>query len=120
MRSTIPLGIDSRIKLDVNGSIQRLRLCAARAGLRPLLVVQGGPGLPVLHEVAKFQHLLNLEEEFLVVYWDQRGCGAVTKNDATSVSWSKQIDDLRRVLTWLHGETKRPVTMLGISIGATL
>src|SRR3954466_12962763 len=120
MRSTTRFGVDRTMRLDVNGSRQRLRLCAARAGLPPLLVVQAGPGLPVLHEVAKFQRLLNLEEDFLVAYWDQRGCGPTATNDANSVSWSQQIDDLRSVLTWLHDETKQPVTMLGISIGATL
>jgi pimeloyl-ACP methyl ester carboxylesterase len=120
MRSTAPLAIDRTIKLEVNSSIQHLRLCAARAGLPPLLVVQGGPALPVLHEVAKFQRLLKLEEDFLVAYWDQRGCGPAAKKDASSVSWSQQIDDLRTVLTWFHGEAKQPVTMLGISIGATL
>jgi pimeloyl-ACP methyl ester carboxylesterase len=120
MRSTTRFAVDRTITLDVNGSIQRLRLCATRAGLPPLLVVQGGPALPVLHEVAKFQRLLNLEEDFLVAYWDQRGCGPTAKNDAHSVSWSQQIDDLRSVLRWLHDETKQRVAMLGISIGATL
>src|SRR3954454_18950699 len=120
MRSTTRFAVDRTINLDVNSSIQRLRLCATRAGLPPLLVVQAGPALPVLHEAAKFQRLLNLEEDFLVAYWDQRGCGPTAKNDANSVSWSQQIDDLRRVLTWFHGDTKQPVTMLAVSIGATL
>jgi pimeloyl-ACP methyl ester carboxylesterase len=119
-QSTTPLAIDRSIALDINGSSQRLRLCAARAGLPPLLVVQAGPGLPVLHEVAKFQRLLKLEEDFLVAYWDQRGCGTAAEKDANGVSWSQQIDDLRTVLTWFYGETRQPVTMLGISIGATL
>src|SRR3954471_10478528 len=120
MRATTRFAVDTPLTLDVNGSIQRLRLCATRAGLPPLLVVQAGPGLPLLQEVAKFQRLLNLEEDFLVAYWDQRGCGAAAKKDANSVSWSQQIDDLRRVLTWFHEETKQPVTILGISLGATL
>src|SRR3954447_23351477 len=120
MRFTTRPAVDRTIKLDVNGSAQHLRICAARAGLAPLLIVQGGPALPLLHEVGKFQRLLKLEEDFLVAYWDQRGCGAVAKKDANSVSWSQQIDDLRTVLTWFHGETTQPVVMLGISIGATL
>src|SRR3954470_24956509 len=120
MRSTARFGVDRTMRLDVNGSRQRLRLCATRAGLPPLLVVQAGPGLPVLQEVARFQRLLNLEADFLVAYWDQRGCGPAAKKDANSVSWSQQIDDLRRVLTWFYDETKQPVTILGISIGATL
>src|SRR3954464_14907845 len=120
MRSTTRFAVDRTVNLDVNGSIQRLRLCATRAGLPPLLVVQAGPALPVLHEAAKFQRLLNLEEDFLVAYWDQRGCGPAAKTDANSVSWSQQIEDLRRVLTWVHDDTHQPVTILGISIGATL
>jgi hypothetical protein len=62
--------IDKTITLDINGSRQSIRLCAARTGLPPLLIVQGGPGLPLLHEVAKFQRLLNLENDFLVGYWE--------------------------------------------------
>ena len=114
------LAIDKTITLEVNGSTQRLRICAAHAGLPPLLVVQGGPALPVLHEVARFQRLLNLEQHFLVGYWEQRGCGDAPREEANGVSWSQQIEDLRTVLTWFHGESKQRVTMLGISIGATL
>src|SRR3954466_10346702 len=66
MRFTTRLAVDRTIKLDVNGSAQHLRICAARAGLAPLLTVQGGPALPLLHEVGKFQRLLKLEEDFLV------------------------------------------------------
>ena len=112
--------IDTTITLDVNGSAQRVRICGARAGLPPLLVVQGGPALPLLHDVPKFQRLLNLEEDFLVAYWEQRGCGNAPRVDAESVSWARQIDDLRTVLTWFHRETKQPVVLLGISIGGTL
>src|SRR5262249_51449108 len=99
------LAIDKTIKLDINRSHQRIRLCAAHDGLAPLLIVQGGPGLPLLHEVGKFQRLLNLEKDFLVGYWEQRGCGNTPQNDAKSTSLPQQIDDLRTVLQWLHGET---------------
>jgi proline iminopeptidase len=120
MTTRAPLAIDKTITLDINGSRQRIRLCAARAGLPPLLIVQGGPGLPLLHEVAKFQRLLNLESDFLVGYWEQRGCGNASQNDAESISLPQQVDDLRTVLRWLHAETGRRVLMLGISWGATV
>jgi pimeloyl-ACP methyl ester carboxylesterase len=114
------LAIDRTIPLTINGSRQRVRLCAARAGLPPLLIVQGGPGLPLVNEVWRFRRLLDLERDVLVVYWDQRGCGGASSHDASSVSLARQVDDLRAVLQWLHGETGQPALMLGISIGATI
>jgi len=74
----------------------------------------------VLHEVTKFQQHLHLEKDFLVSYWEQRGCGAASKHDANSVSLQQQVDDLRTVLQWLHMETKQTVMVLGISLGATI
>jgi pimeloyl-ACP methyl ester carboxylesterase len=111
--------IDRTIDLDVNGSHQRIRLCSARPGLPPLLIVQGGPALPLLHEVGKFQRLLKLESDFTVAYWEQRGCGNASAEDARSASLARQVDDLRTVLTWLHGETQQRLLILGISIGGT-
>jgi pimeloyl-ACP methyl ester carboxylesterase len=111
---------DTRTRLEINGSAQPVRLCASRVGLPPVLIVQAGPGLPVLHEVSKFQRLLALERDFLVAYWEQRGCGNAPKHDALRVSWGQQVDDLRAVLRWLHDETKQPVTVLGISLGASI
>lgn len=115
-----PLAIDRTTELDVNGSRQRVRVCATRPGLPPLLVVQGGPGLPILHEVAKFQRLLHLEDDFFVCYWEQRGCGAAPSKDADTGSMPQHVDDLRTVLEWLHSEARQFVTVLGISLGGTL
>jgi len=118
--TTTPLAIDKTITLTINGSRQRIRLCAARAGLPPLLVVQAGPAFPLLHEVDKFQRLLKLENDFLVGYWEQRGCGNASTHDAHSVSLAQQVEDLRSVLQWLHGETRQRALILGISIGGTI
>lgn len=120
MRTEAPFAIDKTIPLNINGSRQVIRLCGAGSGLRPVLIVQGGPALPLLHEVARFQRLLNLERDFLVAYWEQRGCGNAPESDARSVSMAQQVDDLRSVLEWLYGEVQQPVLMFGISIGATL
>ena len=111
--------IDKTVELKINGSTQRVRLCAERAGLPPLLIVQAGPGFPLLHEVPKFQRRLHLERDFLVAYWEQRGCGAASSHDAEGVTFQQQVDDVRAVLLWLHEETKQPVTILGISLGGT-
>src|ERR1700691_6026822 len=81
-----PLAIDKTVKLKINGSTQQICLCAERAWLPPILVVQAGPGLPLLHEVAKFQRHLQLESEFLVGSWEQRGCGNASRQAESSVS----------------------------------
>lgn len=113
------LAIDRTISLDIHGSWQKLRMCAARAGLPPILIVQAGPGLSLLHEVAKFQRLLNLEKDFTVCYWEQRGCGNAPAKDAESYSMSQQVADLRAVVRWLYGETKQRIVLFGISLGGT-
>lgn len=120
MRIKPALGVDRTVSLNVHGSTQKLRICGRRADLPPVLVVQGGPGLPLLHEVPKFQRLLNLEERFLVGYWEQRACGDVPSSEANTVSWTQQTEDLRTVLTWFHNETKQRLVLLGISFGGTL
>ena len=110
--------IDKTITLAINGSTQRVRLCGQRPDLPPMLIVQAGPGFPLLHEVSKFQRRLHLESDFLVAYWDQRGCGSASRRDASSVSLQQQVEDVRTVLQWLHHETKQRVIVFGISLGA--
>ena len=110
--------INKTIQLDINGSTQKIRMCAERSGLPTLLIVQAGPGFPLLHEVAKFQRQLNLEKDFLVGYWEQRGCGIASLKDAASVTVQQQINDLRAVLRWLKNENGQAAIVLGISLGA--
>jgi len=114
------LALDETIALEINGSHQRVRRCAGRIGLPPLVVVQQGPGLPVLHEVAKFQRRLDLERDHLVVYWEQRGCGKASAEDARSVSLTRQVEDLRAIVRWVADRTQQRVLLFGISIGATI
>ena len=114
------LAIDEMIALDINGSKQRVRLCAAQTGLPPLVVVQHGPGVPVLHEVAKFQRRLQLERNALVVYWEQRGCGNASAEEARQVSLAQQVEDLQAVLRWVADRTQQRVVVFGISLGATI
>ena len=61
------LAMDKTIKLEINDSTQQIRICAERDGLPPILIVQAGPGFPLLHEVAKFQRCLNLEKDFFLI-----------------------------------------------------
>ena len=115
-----PLAVDETIALHINGSRQPVRLCAARPGLPPLVIVQHGPGVPVLHEVAKFQRRLNLERDYQVIYWEQRGCGNAAAEEARRVSLAQQVEDLQAVIRWIADRTRQSVLVFGISIGATI
>ncbi|MEO8624173.1 MAG: hypothetical protein ABI625_24040, partial [bacterium] len=94
----LALAVDKTVVLTINGSAQKVRMTSSRPGLPPLLVVQAGPGLPMLHEVSKFQQLLQFERDFLVFYWEQRGTGPSPAADAAGVSMRQQVDDLHAVL----------------------
>src|SRR3982750_3179231 len=120
MLTRVPLAIDETIALDINGSRQWVRLCASRAGLPPPVVVQHGPGVPILHEVAKFQQRLHLERDHLVIYWEQRGCGNASANDARRVSLAQQVEDLQSIVRWVADRTQQRVLLFGISMGATI
>lgn len=112
--------VDRRVALAINGASQRLRLCAAREGLPPVLIVQAGPGLPLLNEVAKFQRRLDLERDFSVCYWDPRGCGTAAARTGREMSLAACVDDARVVARWLQRESGQRVAVLGISLGATI
>jgi pimeloyl-ACP methyl ester carboxylesterase len=114
------LAIDETLALDINGSRQQVRVCATAPGLPPLIVVQQGPGIPLLHEVAKFQRRLDLERDFLVVYWDQRGCGNASAAEALRVSLAQQVADLQAVIAWTADRTQQRVLLFGISLGAAI
>jgi pimeloyl-ACP methyl ester carboxylesterase len=120
MKTKPALAIDETIAIAIDGSQQRLRLCAARTGLPPLVVVQHGPGIPILHEVAKFQRRLQLERDFLVVYWEQRGCGNASAEEARRVSLARQVEDLLAILRWVADRTQQRAVVFGISLGATI
>src|SRR5208282_3560721 len=69
------LAIDTLEAIQAGGTTQWIRIRGAGASNPVLLLIQQGPGLPMINEVRRFEHLLGLEKDFTVVYWDQRGCG---------------------------------------------
>ena len=67
--------VDSLERFDFEGSTQ-WALVRGRRWLSPvLLLVQAGPGFPMIHEARALEQALHLEDRFRVVYWDQRGTG---------------------------------------------
>ena len=67
------MAVDQLEAVQLGDTRQWIRIRGTGADNPVLLLIQQGPGLPMLNEVRRFEHLLGLEEDFTVVYWDQRG-----------------------------------------------
>jgi pimeloyl-ACP methyl ester carboxylesterase len=81
-----------------------------------------GPGLPMLNEVAAFGRALALEDDFTVIYWDQRACGrSLRSQDATrGLSLPAMVGDTERLLALLCDRFDGPAVVAGFSMGATI
>jgi pimeloyl-ACP methyl ester carboxylesterase len=96
-----------------------VRMQSSGNGLPPLLVIQAGPGFPLLNERRRYRKVLALEEHFSVFYWDRSGTGLHTAPPGR-IGLDAHLDDTVALLKHLARTSGRKVTMLGISIGGTL
>src|SRR3954454_4665710 len=69
------MNIDTLEAVRIGGITQRIRTRGTDPTNPVLLLMQQGPGLPIINEARTFEKLLRLESDFTVVYWDQRGTG---------------------------------------------
>src|SRR3982751_1144996 len=67
--------IDTLEGVQLGGITQWIRVRGADASNPVLLLMQQGPGLPLINDRRRFERDLGLEGGFTVVYWDQRGTG---------------------------------------------
>lgn len=114
--------IDLREPVQLGESTQWIRIRAANARNPLLLLVQQGPGLPMINEVQTFERLLSLEDDFTVIYWDQRGCGRSLRSAGTTRDLSIQtmVGDTERLLAMLCDRFDTPAVVAGFSMGATI
>jgi len=114
--------IDRREPVQLGESRQWIRIRAANARNPLLLLVQMGPGLPMINEARTFGRLLSLEDDFTVIYWDQRGCGrSLRSTDATrDLSVQAMVSDTQRLLAMLCDRFDTPPVVAGFSMGATI
>jgi pimeloyl-ACP methyl ester carboxylesterase len=114
--------IDRREPVQLGESMQWIRIRGADARNPLLLLVQMGPGLPMLNEARTFGRLLSLEDLFTVIYWDQRGCGRSLRSaDATrDLSVQTMVSDTERLLAMLCDRFDTPAVVAGFSMGATI
>jgi pimeloyl-ACP methyl ester carboxylesterase len=70
-----PRSISRLERIRLGGTEQWIRIQGKDTSNPVLLLIQQGPGLPMLHEAADDNKQWYLEDDFVVVYWDQRACG---------------------------------------------
>jgi pimeloyl-ACP methyl ester carboxylesterase len=116
--------IDTLEEVQVGGITQWIRVRGADASNPVLLLMQQGPGLPIINEARSLEHLLGLEKAFTVVYWDQRGTGlsspSLRKNpNRFEISVARMVDDTVTLLELLRDRFGGKTFITGFSFGAT-
>ena len=116
--------IDSLEGVRLGGITQWIRVRGTDASNPVLLLMQQGPGLPIINEAPRFERLLGLESAFTVVYWDQRGTGLSSRplgrnQDRFDISVTLMVDDTVRMLEVLRDRFGGKTLVAGFSFGAT-
>jgi pimeloyl-ACP methyl ester carboxylesterase len=116
--------IDTLEGVQLGGITQWIRVRGADASNPVLLLMQQGPGLPIINDARHLEHLLRLEEAFTVIYWDQRGTGlsspSLRKNSHQfEISVTRMVDDTVTLLELLRDRFGGKTFVAGFSFGAT-
>jgi len=114
--------IDTLEAIEVGGTTQWIRIRGAETSNPVLLLIQQGPGLPMINEARRFKHLLGLEQAFTVIYWDQRGCGRSLRGrqNRAGISLEAMTRDTVSLLDFLRDRFGAKTYVAGFSFGATL
>ena len=114
--------IDEREELHFGDTTQWVRIRGADSSNPLLLLIQQGPGLPMMNEARRFEHLLGLEREFTVVYWDQRGCGRSLRGpeQPDGISIDAMVSDTVSILEWLRDRFGKEIFVTGFSFGGAI
>jgi proline iminopeptidase len=116
------MAIESLEAIQADGTTQWIRVRGADASNPVLLLIQQGPGLPMINEARRFEHLLGLEQAFTVIYWDQRGCGRSLRKrqDRVGISLERMVGDTVWLLDFLRDQFGGKAYVAGFSFGATI
>jgi proline iminopeptidase len=113
--------IDSLESVEIGGTTQWVLLRGNPLAGRVLLIVQQGPGLPLIHEADAIERRLRIESHVLVAYWDQRGTGRSCEADIATLDPARLVSDVRDMVDTLCARLHvGRVDIAGFSLGATL
>ncbi len=116
------MAINNVHKVSINNSEQWLLVRSKKDDAPIILQVQAGPGLPHICYADAMQKNLGWEDDFIVTYWDQRGCGKSYDSslESDSVSLQHTVDDIIECSKFLlKTYNKDKIILVGFSIGAT-
>jgi proline iminopeptidase len=117
-------GIDETLSVAIGGVKQRLDIRARDVECPILLFVHGGPGSPESPTSWLYQGAW--EEFFVVVQWDQRGCGRSLvqepgQADLDAITIERMIDDGEEVVDYLLKRFgRRKLFLVGHSWGTVI
>lgn len=113
--------IELLAEIELGGTKQWIMANGKNDNLPVLLWIHGGPGSSQM-AVARYYNN-NLEEEFIVVHWDQRGAGKSNfKNfDESTMTIEQFISDIHELTLYLKEHFKRDkIYLLGHSWGTQI
>ena len=116
--------VDTLEGVQLGGITQWIRVRGADASNPVLLLMQQGPGFPIINDARRLEHLLGLEQAFTVVYWDQRGTGLSSpslrgNSSRFEISVTRMVDDTVTLLELLRDRFGGKTFVAGFSFGAT-
>ena len=116
--------IDALEPVRLGGITQWIRTRGTDRANPVLLLMQQGPGLPIINETRAWERRLGLEQDFTVIYWDQRGTGLSALplrpgHAGFEITPDLMVADTIALLELLRDRYGRPAFIAGFSFGAT-
>jgi pimeloyl-ACP methyl ester carboxylesterase len=107
--------------IRLGGTTQWVRICSTNPANPVLLLMQLGPGLPIINDARSWEQLLALQDDFTVVYWDQRGTGLSLRGAPTpeNLAPATMVSDTISLLELLRDRFGAKAFVAGFSFGAT-
>lgn len=115
----VPNSISEKIHVNINGVEQGMFVRSANAEHPVLLFVHGGPAMPTYFLDQRYP--TGLEQDFTVVWWEQRGAGISYSSDIPRETMTVQqiVDDTVAVADYLRGRFgKDKIYLMGHSWGS--
>lgn len=120
---TSPHSISQLERIRLGGTEQWIRIQGKDTTNPVLLLIQQGPGLPMINEAADANKQWHLEDDFVVVYWDQRACGKSFRSTIPpeSMTLEQVIADTHELIQALTQRFQvAQIYVAGFSFGGTL